>query len=65
MAKDQSFAAKIAKSEKTKNVPTCPKCGTPYTSVRFYQGVTGSNGATKFNERHVTVCKCNEKEIYG
>ena len=65
MAKDQSFAAKIAKGEKAKHIPTCPKCGTAYTPIRFYQGVTAASGVTKFNERHVIMCKCNEKEIYG
>lgn len=64
MAKQQSFADKVAKgAAKGKK---CPTCGTVYQPILM---VSSERSAVtkhwRFNERRVQVCKCNEKEVYG
>ncbi len=66
MAKDQSFAAKVAKATAGKSGTTCAECGEVYSAVKL---ITSEKSATtdawKFNQRLVQVCKCNQSEVYG
>lgn len=63
MAKDRSFTAKL-KKEKQEFI--CPICNQPIRSVLFVNSVRVENTNTwKFNESHIQVCKCNEKEVWG
>ena len=64
MAKDKSFAAKMAKG--AKNDGTCQQCGEQKNTVL----VVGSEknelkDSWKFKEKIVRVCKCNEAEVYA
>jgi len=64
MAKDKSFAAKMAKS--TKLLPTCPKCGEVGNMLLVVSSEKKeSKDSWLFKEKMVRVCKCNEKEIYS
>ncbi len=67
MAKDRSFAAKVAKSAKENlKARQCPKCGEIMNVVKLVSSERKANLDTwRFKERFVTVCKCNEKEVYG
>ena len=65
MAKERSFAAKIAKSHAV-STNVCPVCGVAKSSVHYVKGMKNDEkGSWRFKERYVAVCKCNEKEIYG
>lgn len=64
MAKDHSFAAKIARSQ-LKGQRHCPVCGEPVKTVRWVTSEMSSRNAYRFNQKMVNVCKCNSKEIYG
>jgi len=65
MAKKQTFADKATKGQRRSKL-ICPKCETEYS---FFLHVaaekSGKTGAYKFGERHIRVCKCNEKQIYN
>jgi len=66
MAKDQSFAAKVAKATAGKSGSTCPECGEVYNSVKLITSEKSeANNSWKFNQRLLQVCKCNEAEVYG
>lgn len=65
MAKQTSFAAKVAKAAATKGVK-CPVCGTVLQPILMVSSERSKVAASwKFNERRVQVCKCNEKQIYS
>jgi hypothetical protein len=64
MAKKQDFASKASKM--AKHGKTCPVCGEFFLYVRTVDMTTSKKeGAYRFAEKNVGVCKCNEKEIYG
>jgi len=64
MAKKQDFASKTSKM--AKHGKSCPVCGEYYSFVLTSEMVASKKeGAYRFAERNVPVCKCNEKEIYG
>ena len=62
MAKKQSFADK---SSKKSHAITCPVCQEPIQHVKMVKATKGDNGAWKFRNQNVGVCKCNSSEIYG
>lgn len=64
MAKATTFAEKAAKSVKERGVK-CPKCHTTKVPILYVASERSIHESIKFNQRHVQVCKCNEKEIYG
>ncbi len=65
MAKQQSFADKVAKAAAMKG-SKCPVCGTIYQPLLLVSSERSKVGTSvKFNERRVQVCKCNEKQIYS
>ncbi|MBW7887582.1 MAG: hypothetical protein H3C35_04355 [Bacteroidetes bacterium] len=64
MAKTQDFAKKAEKATKD-SVAKCPKCGQPKVSMMFVNSVKTDGGSYRFNRSMASVCKCNEKEIYG
>ncbi|MDZ7724002.1 MAG: hypothetical protein U5R06_14625 [candidate division KSB1 bacterium] len=63
MAKNQSFAQKIAKSAgQTKS--HCPECGEAFRSLHVIDTVRNERDTGyKFQERYMRVCKCNENEL--
>lgn len=64
MAKKQDFASKSSKL--AKHGKACPVCGEFLSYVRTVNmGPSKKEGAFRFAEKNVAVCKCNEKEIYG
>lgn len=66
MAKDASFAAKVAKATAEKSGNQCPECGEIYTSVQLVMSEKSPvKNSWKFNQRIVQVCKCNHAEVYG
>jgi len=67
MAKDRSFAAKVAKGAKDHlKARQCPKCGEVMSVVKVVASEPKeSKGSWRFREKFVNVCKCNEKEVYG
>ncbi|KPL19950.1 MAG: hypothetical protein AMJ92_00350 [candidate division Zixibacteria bacterium SM23_81] len=64
MAKDHSFAAKVARST-SKGQRNCPVCGGPIQTIRLVTSEISPRNAYRFNQKMVNVCKCNSKEIYG
>ncbi|MFQ6092793.1 MAG: hypothetical protein ACE5OR_08945 [bacterium] len=65
MAKDRSFAAKVAKAS-GKRADQCPVCKGPISHVLFVKSVLSNRtGSWRFNEGHIRVCKCNQQEVYG
>ncbi len=66
MAKDQSFAAKVAKASSTPGGNHCPECGELSVPVKMVVAEKSeSKNSWKFNQKFVRICKCNEAEIYG
>lgn len=67
MAKDRSFAAKMAKGTKEAlKARQCPKCGEIVNIVKLVASERKAEaGAWRFKEKFVSVCKCNEKEVYA
>ena len=62
MAKDRSFAAKVAKAERPVN--KCPACGQERVNMMLIKSVFKADKKSwKFQERTLAICKCNEKEI--
>ena len=61
MAKRQSFADKAAKK---KHSDHCPVCGGEITHIKLMKAIN-RNGAWRFVNKPVGVCKCNEAEVYG
>jgi len=64
MAKQQSFADKALKAAKHSGLK-CEKCGEIKQPSLIIDSVPSKHGGTRFAQRHVKVCKCNEKEVYG
>ena len=64
MAKKTDFAEKAKKATQEKGAK-CPKCGTIRTSTLYVKSVRSAHGSYRFNQQHVQLCKCNEKEIMG
>jgi uncharacterized C2H2 Zn-finger protein len=66
MAKDRSFAAKVAKAAGGKSGNRCPQCGEIFSTVQLVVSEKSAvSKSWKFNDRFVRVCKCNEAEVYG
>jgi phage FluMu protein Com len=67
MAKDRSFAAKVAKGAKDQlKSKQCPKCGEVMNMIKLVSSEPKKDASSwRFKEKFVAVCKCNEKEIYG
>lgn len=67
MAKDRSFAAKVAKGAKEQlKAKQCPKCGEVMTTVKLVASEPKNEASSwRFKEKIVSVCKCNEKEVYA
>ncbi|MDW7681702.1 MAG: hypothetical protein SCK70_14145 [bacterium] len=64
MAKDRSFAAKLAKG--THEGKKCPVCGDVVNMVMMISSEQRDKAKSwRFNEKFVAVCKCNEKEVYA
>jgi len=65
MAKDRSFAAKVAKASGKKTFQ-CPVCKSPVDHVLFVKSVyVDRTDSWRFMEGHTKVCKCNQQEVYG
>ena len=64
MAKQQSFADKVAKAAAQPG-KKCPKCGTIRQSVLLVSSEPSKHNSIRFNHRRVQVCQCNEKEVYA
>jgi len=65
MAKQQSFADKVAKAGAMKGAK-CGVCGTIYQPLLVVTSERSvAKKSWKFNERRVQICKCNEKQIYN
>ncbi len=66
MAKDSSFAAKVAKASAEPSGDHCPTCGEMLSIVQLVASEkSAARDSWKFNEKFVKVCKCNHAEIYG
>ena len=64
MAKDRSFAAKVAKATIESN--KCPVCGEIKNVIMVVSSDKNENkDSWRFKEKFVAVCKCNEKEVYA
>ncbi len=63
MAKDKSFAAKIAKASGATSMH-CPECG-EVKSPLFVVTVekNEAKGSKKFRESFLAMCKCNQNEL--
>ncbi len=62
--KDKSFSAKLGvNKEDQKN--HCNKCGETFNYVQVINSIKDNNEVWKFKERYVSVCKCNQNEVYG
>ncbi len=67
MAKDRSFAAKVAKALSDGGGGShCPECGEHLSPVKLVVSEKSEEkNSWKFNQRIVHVCKCNQAEVYG
>jgi hypothetical protein len=66
MAKEKSFAAKVAKVLGGGEGTKCPQCGETLQPVHLVVSERSPKGNSwKFNERFVNACKCTAKEVYG
>jgi hypothetical protein len=66
MAKEKSFAAKVAKVLGDVGHTKCPKCGENIQPVQMVVSERSPKGNSwKFNQRFVALCKCTTKEVYG
>ncbi len=64
MAKKQTFADKLKK--KQASAKTCPVCNEPIEYVLMVKSVEREDGkGYKFNQDHIGICKCNEKEVFA
>lgn len=65
MAKDRSFAAKVAKATHltSRHCPQCEELYHPLKVIRSEKDETKSSW--RFKESFVSLCKCNEKEYLG
>lgn len=63
MAKVQSFADKMNKANKDFSTH-CPTCGESKVPIKLVSSEkTGRDGAWRFRETMVNMCKCNENTI--
>ncbi len=60
--KKRTFADKMRKE---KTVTLCPVCNSPIQNIFLVKSVKTEAGFWRFKQRYVSVCKCNQKEIYG
>lgn len=60
--KKRTFADKMKREEK---VMVCPVCNSPIQNIFLVKSVKTDNGFWKFKQRHISVCKCNQKEVYS
>lgn len=66
MAKDRSFAAKVAKATSKGDGLHCPECGELTSQVKMVVSERSTTkNSWKFNEKFVRLCKCNQSEVYG
>ncbi|MEK7263604.1 MAG: hypothetical protein AAB071_03730 [Bacteroidota bacterium] len=64
MAKQQTFADKATKLAAQAG-RKCPKCGEISQPTLFISTERSQHGGWRFSEKHIKVCKCNEKEAYA
>ena len=65
MAKDRSFASKVAKSAHL-SVRHCTVCGDVVSMIKQVESRQKEDTASwGFKEKFIPVCKCNEKEVLG
>lgn len=64
MAKQQSFADKVAKAH-AQGGKKCPKCGSIRVPILYVKSEPSKHGSVRFSHRRVQVCTCNEKELYA
>jgi len=63
--KPKSFAEKVAAANQ-EGGRYCPTCGEMYQNVQQVTSVKQpETNSWKFNQRMVTVCKCNRAEVLG
>jgi hypothetical protein len=63
MAKDRSFAAKVAKAQHV-DTKKCPVCGAEITTVHVVKMPQRPDKQSwRFKERFIGLCKCTEKEL--
>lgn len=66
MAKSSGFAAKVAKGSSARAARVCPECGQTIAAVKLVTSEPSPiKKSWKFNQRFVSLCKCNEDEVYG
>jgi hypothetical protein len=67
MAKDRSFASKVAKGTKDAlKARQCSVCGEiPNVVMLVRSEKKKTSPSWGFREKFVSVCKCNEKEVYA
>jgi hypothetical protein len=66
MAKDTSFAAKVAKAAAEAKGLHCPECDEVFQIVKLVATVRSEvKDSWKFTDNFVRVCKCNQSEILG
>ncbi len=66
MAKDQSFAAKVARGAHMSGGDHCPVCDEKYNWIKRISPIKSSErDSFKFNQGMLAVCNCNKKEILG
>ena len=64
MAKDKSFASKVAKSSQL-TAKHCPKCGELQNMILVVESVKKTDkNSWGFKDNFVSYCKCNEKELF-
>jgi len=64
MAKRQDFASKTMKL--AQHARACPVCKEYYSHVVAVNMVPSKrDGAYRFAEQNIAVCKCNENEVYA
>ena len=65
MAKDRSFASKVAKSTQDFG-KHCSICGEAFNYVLVVETQKKNDkNSHGFKSSHVAVCKCNSKEVMG
>jgi phage FluMu protein Com len=63
MAKDRSFAAKVAKSQHSAK-KKCPVCNVEINTIHVVETPFRQDKKSwRFKDRYVGICKCNEKEF--
>ncbi|MBD3374718.1 hypothetical protein GF406_06775 [candidate division KSB1 bacterium] len=67
MAKDRSFASKVAKTgQGAAQQRVCLQCNQVVTMYKVIDSFKSEkNSAWRFKEKMVPVCKCNEQQVVG